>query len=181
MASAAPSSRCDSDRFTAAMLAYWPELLRYCARFSESGDDVEDLAQATLIVAWHQRRRYRGDGSFKGWLLRIARTVGLRAIRSRQHQRDMNETLCNMAFLERDHDELCGLTEELAHIIDAIVDLPHRQQSAVLWRYVGGYSIEEVATGLGCAPGTIKASCHSAMRLLRARLTEMDRRPMRSA
>lgn len=98
MASAAPSSRCDSDRFTAAMLAYWPELLRYCARFSESGDDAEDLAQATLIVAWHQRRRYRGDGSFKGWLLRIARTVGLRAIRSRQHQRDMNETLCNMAF-----------------------------------------------------------------------------------
>ncbi len=39
----------------------------------------------------------------------------------------------------------------------------------VVLRYYGDCSLEEIATALGCRPGTVRATLHQALRRLRER------------
>jgi RNA polymerase sigma factor (sigma-70 family) len=36
------------------------------------GESADDLAQETFLKAWRMASAYRGEGSYEGWLLRIA-------------------------------------------------------------------------------------------------------------
>lgn len=54
----------------------------------------------------------------------------------------------------------------------ALADLPLRQRAAVVLRYLAGLSVAEVATAMGCAEGTVKATLHHALARLRVDLAE---------
>jgi RNA polymerase sigma factor (sigma-70 family) len=50
--------------------AHEARLRRYTRRLA--GDEGDDIAQDTLLAAWRALGQWRGDGSFAGWLRRIA-------------------------------------------------------------------------------------------------------------
>jgi RNA polymerase sigma factor (sigma-70 family) len=51
-----------------------------------------------------------------------------------------------------------------------LADLPERQREAVILRYFEELSVEDTAAAMNCAPGTVKATVHQALRALRKRL-----------
>jgi RNA polymerase sigma factor (sigma-70 family) len=54
---------------------------------------------------------------------------------------------------------------ERAEMVNAVIDtLPLRQREAVLLRYFEQLSVEQSATIMGCAPGTVKALVFQALR-----------------
>ncbi|MEO7380659.1 MAG: RNA polymerase sigma factor, partial [Paracoccaceae bacterium] len=50
--------------------AHEASLRRYTRRLA--GDEGDDIAQDALLDAWQAIGQWRGDGSFAGWLKRIA-------------------------------------------------------------------------------------------------------------
>lgn len=56
---------------------------------------------------------------------------------------------------------------DLARRIDALAP---RQRVAVVLRYHVGLSLEEVATAMSCATGTVKATLHAALKNLRVEM-----------
>jgi RNA polymerase sigma factor (sigma-70 family) len=54
-----------------------------------------------------------------------------------------------------------------------LADLPDRQREALLLRYFQELSVEETASAMNCAIGTVKATVHQALRALRNKLKQL--------
>src|SRR5438105_6940178 len=51
---------------------------RFCSRYADDPEAAADLAQEAWLRAIVQHASFRGDGSYLGWVCRIARTVAAR-------------------------------------------------------------------------------------------------------
>jgi RNA polymerase sigma factor (sigma-70 family) len=80
----------------------------------------------------------------------------------------------------RDHaaEQVAGRSESeweptrSIELIDEIGRLPTRQQEAIALRYLLDMSVQDVATAMKCAVGTVKSTLHTALETLRVQLTE---------
>jgi RNA polymerase sigma-70 factor (ECF subfamily) len=60
---------------------------------------------------------------------------------------------------------------ERAQIVNRVIDsLPERQREAVMLRFFEQLSVEQSATVMGCAPGTVKALVFQALRNMKQHL-----------
>jgi RNA polymerase sigma factor (sigma-70 family) len=122
-------------------------LRRYTRRLA--GDEGDDIAQDALLAAWRALGQWRGDGSFAGWLRRIA----TRRYLDRQRR-----------AAPRSFDELdpalgapdCGPDRRLA-VDRALGSLRPRERAAALLVFGEGHSHAEAAAMLGLPLGTLKS------------------------
>ena len=139
--------------------------------------DAEDAAQDAFLLAFRRLDSFRGDASFKTWLLTIAwhqainrrRSLG-RVWRRMVAPRDQEEA---EAVLE--NVAAAGLTPEattahqqLRHELRrAIRTLSPKLRDALLLAQSGEYTYEEIGTMLKSPAGTIKWRVSEARRVLR--------------
>jgi len=149
--------------------------------------DAEDAAQDAFISAYQRLGSFRGDASFKTWLLTIAWNQALN--RRRSLIRWWRRTVRSSAREEQDRlegqEDLEGLPSgdpspeqavsdaQLRHdIVAEIRALPPKLRDALLLAQAGEYSYEEIAVILGTAVGTIKWRVSEARRVIKKRLRE---------
>src|SRR5688500_11287801 len=146
--------------------AYSPRILPQLRRYAGHDADAHDLLQEVWLRAYRKRGTFDGRGSFVGWLLTVARTVGMTVVRKRERE-PVTEDLVDVAA--RSDPEAAPLREALR---EAVLALPERQRDVVILRLVEGRSTAETARVLQCAEGTVKATLHQATRKLRECLQE---------
>jgi RNA polymerase sigma-70 factor, ECF subfamily len=140
-----------------------------------SREDAEDVTQDTFIRAFGELTRFRGDASFKTWVLTIAWN------RVRDRRRSASRWL--RRFISRDGDSgfeprAAGPSQEDALIateshdaVRALIGtLPAKYRDALLLSAFTGQTFEEVGKVLGVPTGTAKWRAVEARRLLRAKL-----------
>jgi RNA polymerase sigma factor (sigma-70 family) len=76
----------NQDRLEEAATQYRYELQVHCYRMLGSLHEAEDSVQETLLRAWKYQHTYRGQGSLKAWLYRIATNVCMDALNKRTHR-----------------------------------------------------------------------------------------------
>lgn len=59
-------------------------------------------------------------------------------------------------------------------VIDAVADLPRRQQEALLLRFYAGFDVAQTAAALRCAEGTVTSLTHRALRRLEEHSIHLD-------
>jgi RNA polymerase sigma-70 factor (ECF subfamily) len=141
--------------------------------------DLEDLVQTVFLEAISALSRFRGEASFKTWLLGIAAHVGqhyLRAGRVRRHvPLDLvpasEEAMRGEPQHERRLDER-RLALALHELLDRIAP---KKRIALLLYVVEGHSIEEVAALMGASQTATRSRVFFARRELRRLLTEDPR------
>lgn len=142
-------------------------LASYCRRFAADRDSLDDLVQQTWAVAWERRQSFRGSGSLKNWLLRVARTVCVRSLAHRRRFTDLSEAAncqCQQVATKEEVEER-QVVEDLQ--LSRILALPLRRRQVVLLRLLAGLSTDQTAEILSCSAGTVKATLHQALHSLR--------------
>jgi RNA polymerase sigma-70 factor (ECF subfamily) len=139
---------------------------RYLMGLGAQRGDVEDLVQETFFKAFRALAGWRGDGSFRGWVLRIAANL-----RKDQFRRERGRLL----FSIEDHDVVDAADPEaelgaadLASRLEAgIHRLPRLQREVFLLRAQQGLAYEEISRVLGTTPGAARVHYHHAVKHLK--------------
>ena len=122
-------------------------LRRFTRRLA--GDEGDDIAQDALLGAWQAIGQWRGDGTFAGWLRRIATRRYLDRQR-RAGPRSFAEVDPAMAAPDCSPDRRIALDRALA-------TLGPRERAAALLIFGERYSHSEAAAALGLPLGTLKS------------------------
>jgi RNA polymerase sigma-70 factor (ECF subfamily) len=131
-------------------------------------DLAQDAAQDALVNALGALGRFRGDSSFRTWLLRItvnaARTLGRRQTRRREVALVMVE---DQPSEEPDPGHAAAVRAEAGRAIGMLQKLPPKQRAAVELRVNQGLSFAEVGEVLDCSEGAARVNYHLGIKRLR--------------
>ncbi|HEX7166257.1 MAG TPA: RNA polymerase sigma factor [Acidimicrobiales bacterium] len=146
-----------------------------------AGSDADDVVQDSFVKAYRSLHRFRDGSPFRPWLLRIV------ANEARNARRASGRRL-SLALRSGDADGRDGVSasapsaeddaaaaERRAAVATALVQLPDRDRLVLVYRWFAGLTEAEMATALGCRPGTVKSRLSRAHERMRAALAEEGR------
>ena len=142
--------------------------------FTHNPDQAEDLAQEVFRRVLQHAGRYRAQGQFVSWLKRIAVNQGKNFLT--QKRRSILVPLSECQQIEAgggctDPLELLMAQAVRSEMREAILSLPESQKKAIVMRYFGAMSVQEIAAAMGCPEGTIKSRLFHGLRRLRLHMT----------
>jgi RNA polymerase sigma-70 factor, ECF subfamily len=158
------------DRYFDRVLGYVRVRIRDCAT-------CEDVTSHVFTTALAQIGRFRGDGSFAGWLFQIARN----AVYDVQRRRTAEPLAEERAVVVRERaaadpsPEEHVLERERADELRATIRLLRPEQQHLLGlRYGAGLAFDEIGEMLGSAPATVRVRLHRTLEELRRRYPHDD-------
>ena len=158
-----------STQFERRFAPFRAKLVGYLNRRTPDSAEAEDVAQETLLAAYHQQESFRKDAAPLPYLLGIAR----RRLRDRQRSRHTTELL---------DDETQSQPDAMPQLIDsltlksALAKLPEAERRVIELTAIQGRTYKESAAILGEPVGTLKWRVHSAVKTLRTILSEEETR-----
>jgi RNA polymerase sigma factor (sigma-70 family) len=137
--------------------------------------------QDALISAFRRAGGFRGDAQVTTWMHRIVVNACLDRMRRRRTHAtealpDDDDRLSALA--DADKSDVAEVSERRADVLAALATLPDEQRAALVLIDMEGYSVDEAAQILDCAPGTVKSRCSRGRARLAPLLTQYrtDRR-----
>ncbi len=150
--------------------AYGQRLYSYALRLTDDPQRAEDVVQDALVAAWRSARAYRGEGSFRAWLLGIVHHTAIKSLRhlSSSLTEAMEETLeSHSASPEQQVEE----NDQSARLQAGLRSLSTEHRAVLELVFYQGLSLEEAAQVCRVPLGTIKSRLSYARRCLRGVLT----------
>lgn len=147
---------------------------RMCLSLIGNTEDAQDAVQETALRFLRDLPKFRGDSSISTWSLGIAINV-TREIRrkSRPMQLVGDEQLAAVRSPAGLPDESASDTETRSLVRSTLQHLSERQREALVLRFFEEMSVEETATAMNCAEGTVKATVFQALRILKSKLKQL--------
>jgi RNA polymerase sigma-70 factor (ECF subfamily) len=163
----------DPDAFGLLFTRHRDRLWAVALRTIGDPEEAADALQDGLVSAFRRADSYRGEAAVTTWLHRIVVNACLDRLRRRKVRSadalpdDLDEYAGRGSLststvqrtealdpLERVLDE-----EQRSAVLAALDSLPVEQRAALVLVDMEGYSIDEAARVLDCAPGTVKSRC----------------------
>jgi RNA polymerase sigma factor (sigma-70 family) len=129
--------------------------------------DAEDCFQETFIAALRAYPRLRPGSNTRAWVLTIAHRKALDAHRARARRA---VPVADPAAGGRGESSPSAQDEALASdapLWEAVGELPARQRSAVVLRYVADLPHRDIAAAIGCSEEAARRSLHEGLTKLR--------------
>jgi RNA polymerase sigma-70 factor (ECF subfamily) len=155
---------------------YRSRIYRYALLSLRDPDLAETVTQDCFLRAYKAREEFRGDCSVATWLTRIATNLIRDATRSRKFQfwKAAGSTAADVGAMA-DRLRAPGLSpetflmvrDELRGVWDAVENLPGKQRSVFLLRFVEEMELPEIAASMGLHVGTVKSHLHRALAAVR--------------
>ncbi|HLF09658.1 MAG TPA: RNA polymerase sigma factor [Gammaproteobacteria bacterium] len=151
----------DRDAFTEFFDGYFPRLYRFArTRLAEDPEITKEIVHVTLSKAIRKLSTYRGEAALFTWLCTICRNEindhVERLVRERKHVvltedlPDVRAAVDALAAPASDEPEDNFRRMETTRLIQVALDrLPTHYGNALEWKYIYGFSVEEIAEKLG--------------------------------
>ena len=125
-----------------------------CLRYSADYHTAEDLLQEGFVKVFRNLHKYRGDGSFEGWIRRIFVNTAIENYRKVNNGVRIIELDClyNQPIEANVLHELAA--EDLMRLVQK---LPHGYRMAFNLYCIEGYTHKEIAEKLSVSEGTSKS------------------------
>ena len=169
----------DPDAFGRLFARHRDRLWAVALRTTGDPEEAADALQEALISAFRRADSYRGEAAVTTWLHRIVVNACLDRLRRRKvrlvdqlpDEREPGQRVSTSARPSAissgvaasaavvDPAELAMDEERRTAVIAALATLPLDQRAALVLVDMEGYSVEETAEILECAPGTVKSRC----------------------
>jgi RNA polymerase sigma-70 factor (ECF subfamily) len=164
------AARADPREFLGLYDRYFDRVLGYVRLRIADPATCEDVTSAVFTTALEQLSRFRGTGSFAGWLFQIARNAVLDVYR-----RPVAEPITPERAAADPGPEEEVLERERAEELRALIRrLRAQQQHLLALRYGAGLGYEEIGVIVGSAPATVRVRMHRILEELRRRYPHGD-------
>ncbi|MBL8897300.1 MAG: RNA polymerase sigma factor [Planctomycetes bacterium] len=137
-------------------------------------EDLRDLTQEVLGIAWQKLAEYRGDATLETWLFAISAHVFLNA--ARRSTRRKRSTVAGEDLLGREAVAHDAPPEDYAHVHACLAELPEHDAKIVRARAFEGLEFAEIAAATGHSLPALKARYYRALQALRGCLGPYLRR-----
>jgi RNA polymerase sigma factor (sigma-70 family) len=129
---------------------------------SVGAGEAEDCFQETFIAALRAYPRLRAGSNLRAWVLTIAHRKALDAHRARARRA---LPMAEITAVDGRGAREAPLPDQA--LWDAVQELPTRQRSAVVLRYVADLPHRDIASALGCSEEAARRSLHEGLTKLR--------------
>ncbi len=152
------------------------DVLAFLSAMLGSVEEAEDLVQETFVRVYRNAGKYRPEGMFKSWMLRIAGNLARSRLRRRR-------IIGWIPFDPTDHDvadQAAGPEDELqakqtADLVrGALARLPDRQREALVLHRFQGMKYKDIATTMGTTLPGVESLIQRALAALRDELSRGD-------
>ncbi len=161
----------DADARAELVARYVDDVYALTARVLGERDLAQDAAQDAFVNALGALSRFRGEASFRTWLLRIAlnsaRSLGRRHTRRREVALAAAEDVPGTA---EDPARRAVLLAEGERLRAALAALPEKQRLSVSLRVYQGLSCAEIAGIIDSTEGAVRVNYHLGIKRLREML-----------
>lgn len=155
---------------------YRNDVFALAYHYLRNREEAWDVSQEVFIKAHRSLGRFRGDASFKTWVLRITANQCKDYLKKRRL-----DTVSYNDALEAEHAASPVLgpghsaeAKELGEAIaKALESLSFKHRTAFVLREFEGLSYEEMARIMGCTMGTVMSRLHHARKKLQHSLQRM--------
>lgn len=178
------SQRGDTGGFGRLVEAHQKQVYSLAIRLTGRGDVADDVTQESFLAAWKNISHFRGEASFRTWILKIA----LNKVRSYWRWAKLRDCI-SLDNSPNNRDEEGATLGDLMPDPSRAADPPSaledarfqddfqtilmgfsaRQREVLLLR-AQGLEIQEIGSVLGVASGTVKAHLFEAKRKLQGKL-----------
>lgn len=167
----------DDHAFSELFLRHRNRLWAVALRTMRNPEDAADALQDAMISAFRRADTFRGHSAVTTWLHRIVVNACLDRIRANKVRAaeplsefpDRDTTLATQTTPGDAVEQL----DTAADVAQALAAINADQRAALVLVDMQGYSVDEAAAILGCAPGTIKSRCARGRAKLAPLLTHL--------
>ncbi len=162
----------DGDRRMQKMLydRFSPKMYAVCLRYMGNADDAQDILQEGFIKVYKNLERYRGDGSFEGWVRRIFVNTAIEQLRKKKIDISISEkeeeTIEYKTVAAPDkigEKDLLNIVQELSPGYRTIFNL----------YVVEGFGHKEIAEMMNISEGTSKSQLARARIILQEKIKNL--------
>lgn len=167
----------DRDAFARLVEREAAAVYRTCLRILGRPHDAEDVTQESFMAAFRAIGGYRGEGSPRAWLLRIAQRQAYRRLEQRRPLADLDAvTEDRLADASGDPTRVIASRESQSEIREAVAALPEPYREVVALRFFADLSLFEVSEVTGRPLGTVKTHLRRGLERLRPMFGREPRR-----
>lgn len=160
----APSYLQNEDGFARLLDDWGDRLLRLCTLYLKDAHLAEDAVQETLIKAWRNADKFRGEGSELTWITRIAINVCKSYLRSPWKRRHAPAEELDALFASTDDPQVDDTLPR------AILALSRPYREVIILYYYQELKAREIADVLHVDVSTVTARLSRARKMLREAL-----------
>jgi RNA polymerase sigma factor (sigma-70 family) len=150
--------------------AYAGKMLAVCRRYGRTDHEAEDMLQEGFIKVFDNISRFKGEGSFEGWIRRIMVNTALKAYSKNSFRKEV-------IGLDHVYDkgENTMVIEKISSVelMKLINAMPEGYKLVFNLYALEGFSHAEIASSLGCEPVTSRTQLSKARRWLQQKIAEI--------
>lgn len=142
-----------------------PKIKGICYRYTGNAFDAEDLLQETFIIVFTKLDSFKEEGSFEGWVRRIAVNTSINWLKKNKVIQQMQELNGKNEMIEENNEE----TLEDIHgneLMQHIAQLPEGYRTILNLFAIEGMSHKEIAGQLGINESTSRSQYARAKKAL---------------
>lgn len=150
-----------------------PKMYGVCLRYASRSEDAQDILQEGFIKIFRNLEKFRGEGSFEGWMRRIFVNTAIEHYRKAGNLYPVTESQENQV-----PDREWTAFESLAakDLVKLIQTLSPGYRTVFNLYVVEGYTHREIADMMGISEGTSKSQLARAKNILQQLIMKQDRK-----
>src|SRR3954465_13951370 len=141
-----------------------PKMFSICLRYAKNQMDAEDILQDAFVKLFSNLYKFRGEGSFEGWVRRIFVNTAIEHLRRNNLKFSECDGFENV-IADKHENALEGLYQK--DLIKTSMKLSEGYRTVFNLYAVEGYSHKEIAAKLGITESTSKSQFSRAKAILR--------------
>ncbi|MCS6934288.1 MAG: RNA polymerase sigma factor [Chitinophagales bacterium] len=150
-----------------------PKMFAVCLRYAPDYNTAQDLLQEGFVKVFRNIERFRGDGSFEGWVRRIFINTAIEHFRKQTNLYAIHDS--DVKGFEYYHQSALESLKE-QDILNMIQQLSDGYRTVFNLYVIEGYSHKDIGEMLGISEGTSKSQLARARYLLQKMITEHEQK-----
>jgi RNA polymerase sigma-70 factor (ECF subfamily) len=167
------------DSYDQLMERYQQLVFKVAYGFGRNKQNSMDITQNVFLKAYENLASFKGKGSFKAWIAKIAYHEGINWTKKNhlyEQSAIFEEVFMNRQEGITQEDELLA-RENKAQLLQSLFSLNTRYRVAVVLRYFNEMPIKEISGVLKCSEGVVKSMLHRSLQQLKQNLKEIPPGP----